>query len=191
MLYNESKIINYKFMYRNILPIVINGKGKSGKDTFVQLINNFCTFSESFKLYNLSTIDPIKEMAKIIGLDIYKKDEKDRKFLSDLKNLVTNYNDYSYNYVVDKIKNFSLDYKHIVFIHCREIEEIEKFKDKLNVITLLIKRNEQNDIKYGNDADDNVDNYDYDYIINNNSSLYSLEQEALGFADIISKYFSI
>lgn len=70
--------------------VIINGTGGSGKDTFVQ----FC--SKYNKVMNFSSIDKVKEIARLIGWD-GKKTEKDRKFLSDLKKLTTEYNDMAFN----------------------------------------------------------------------------------------------
>ena len=63
-------------MNKNI--IVINGTGGSGKDTFVEYVSKYA------KVYNFSSVDKVKEIAKLIGWTGTKTD-KDRKFLSDLK----------------------------------------------------------------------------------------------------------
>ena len=63
-------------MDKNI--IVINGTGGSGKDTFVEYVSKYA------KVYNFSSVDKVKEIAKLIGWTGTKTD-KDRKFLSDLK----------------------------------------------------------------------------------------------------------
>ena len=69
--------------------ILVNGAPGVGKTTF----ENFCLESRS-PIYILSTIDPIKKIASYVGWD-NKKTSKNRKFLSDLKDLMTEYNDYS------------------------------------------------------------------------------------------------
>ena len=69
------------------LVMVINGAGGVGKDTL-------CEFAmKHFKVMNISSITPIKELAALAGWD-GKKDDKSRKFLSDLKQLSVEYNDY-------------------------------------------------------------------------------------------------
>ena len=67
--------------------IVINGAGGVGKDTLCELA------SKHFKVYNVSSITPIKEIASMCGWR-GEKDDKARKFLSDLKRLTVEYNDY-------------------------------------------------------------------------------------------------
>jgi hypothetical protein len=193
MIYRTDNIEHYEFKHKkNILPIIINGKGGVGKDTFIKIIQNFFSYDEKYEYLNLSTIDQIKEIAASIGMTTYKNTEG-RKFLSDLKKLIVDYNsNYSYNYIMNKIAKFdttSLFKMHIFFIHCREINEIKMFKEKLNAITLLITRSEVDNIKFGNDSDDFVDNYDYDFIITNNSKLLKLQQTALAFVDIIQNIF--
>ena len=41
--------------------IVINGTGGSGKDTFVEYVSKYA------KVYNFSSVDKVKEIAKLIG----------------------------------------------------------------------------------------------------------------------------
>ena len=76
----------------------------------------------------------------------------------------------------------------IMFIHVREPEEIEKLKNNIpGTITLLVKRDLIGD--YGNESDDNVENYDYDVIFENNDTL---EKAKVNFnkliADLYDKY---
>ena len=59
--------------------IIINGTGGSGKDTFVEFVSKYS------KVFNFSSVDKVKEVARVIGWS-GTKSEKDRKFLSDLKN---------------------------------------------------------------------------------------------------------
>ena len=97
--------------------IIINGTGGCGKDTFVSLVSKYA------KVYNFSSIDAVKELATIIGWD-GTKSEKDRKFLSDLKRLTTEYNDFSFNSIKNAYEKFINSDNEIMFIHIREPEEI-------------------------------------------------------------------
>ena len=122
---------------------------------------------------NVSSIQPIKNLASIIGWN-GEKDNKSRKFLFDLKKLTTEYNDYALNYILNEQKSFLSGPEEIMFVHIREPEEIEKFvnKSKGKTITLLIKQREElKNKKFNNYADDNVENYDYDLIFENKYSL--------------------
>ena len=51
--------------------VIINGTGGSGKDTFVSFVSKYN------KVYNFSSIDKVKEIAKEVGWD-GGKTEKDR-----------------------------------------------------------------------------------------------------------------
>ena len=72
------------------VKIIINGCGGVGKDTFVDYCRIFANIT------NISSVDKIKEAAKILGWNGGKAEE-DRKFLSDLKLLSTGYNNFHMN----------------------------------------------------------------------------------------------
>ena len=154
--------------------IIINGTGGSGKDTFVE----FC--SKYGKVVNFSSIDKVKEIAKLIGWD-GQKTEKDRKFLSDLKKLTTKYNDMAFNSIKDMTIQFENSDNEMLFIHIREPEEISRAAETFNAKTLLVKRVGLANIET-NYSDANVDNYSYDYIIENNT-LEELDKIALNFVN--------
>ncbi len=159
--------------------IVINGTGGSGKDTFVSYCEKYCN------IYNFSSIDKIKEIATIMGWD-GGKTEKDRKFLADLKELATNYNDLPFNCIKEGINEFYDSNSDIMFIHIREPKEIKRVVDEYNALSLLIKRKNYELIK-SNTSDANVENYDYDYIIEN-ETLNKLDESAKKFvAELLSK----
>lgn len=145
---------------------VINGTGGSGKDTFVEFFRSFYP-----KTVNISTIDPVKAIARMCGWD-GSKTEKNRKFLSDLKDLLTEWNDVPFKDVKTKVESFG-ESEGYVFIHCREPKEIDKLKNEFNAKTILIKRFKENITS--NHADAEVDNYDYDYVVNNTGTLNDLK----------------
>ena len=139
--------------------VIINGTGGSGKNTFI----DFC--SRYAKVYDFSSVDKVKEIARAIGWN-GQKEEKDRKFLSDLKKLTTEYNDMAFNSIKDAVNKFYDSENEIMFIHIREPEEIERAVKTFSAYSLLIKRDGVQNIS-SNYSDANVDNYDYDYIIKN------------------------
>ena len=134
--------------------VIINGTGGSGKDTFVEYTSKYANIK------NYSSIDKVKEVAKVIGWD-GGKTEKDRKFLSDLKRLTTEYNDMAFNDIKKHYKEFLTTKEEIMFIHIREPEEIKRAADEFMAITLLIKREGLDNIS-SNYSDSEVDNYNYD-----------------------------
>ena len=80
---------------------ILNGSAQSGKDSFAQ---NICTLVGNYGKI-ISTIDPIKKMCEIGGWD-GKKTEEARRNLAKLKNFFTGWLDTSFNYTIDKIKEF-------------------------------------------------------------------------------------
>ncbi len=158
--------------------VVINGTGGSGKDTFVE----FC--QKYGKVKNFSSIDKVKEIATMIGWT-GKKEEKDRKFLSDLKKLTTDYNDMAFQSIKEEVSKFHHSDANILFIHIREPEEIQRVVDFYQAKTLLIKRVGLANIETNN-SDANVDCYSYDYVIEN-TTLKELDMKALEFIHDLNK----
>lgn len=156
---------------------IINGSGFVGKDTFVTLV------SESFdgSVMNFSSVDRVKAVAKSIGWN-GSKTEKDRKFLSDLKLLCTEYNNMPFNSMTEKVQEFINSNSQMLFLHIREPEEIEKAKTAFNAKTILVKRDAVKHIT-SNMADSNVFNYQYDIVIDNDSDLESFCKKAIQFVE--------
>ena len=157
----------------NKVAIVINGAGGVGKDTLCELA------AKHFKVMNISSITPIKEIAALCGWD-GTKDNKARKFLSDLKNICVEYNDYPTVWAKARYDEFlSSDYE-VFFVHIREPEEIAKFvkATDMNAKTLLVRGGKRmSKEKYGNISDDGVENYSYDYYFLNEDTLDVAEAE--------------
>lgn len=155
------------------VAIVINGAGGVGKDTLCELAAKY------FKVKNISSITPIKEVAALCGWD-GKKDNKARKFLSDLKNLCVEYNNYPTVWAKGQYDEFLLSDEDVMFVHIREPEEIEKFVNATDgeAKTLLVRGGKRmSNEKYGNASDDGVENYSYDYYFLNESTLDIAERE--------------
>lgn len=160
--------------------IIINGKAGTGKDTFVTMCRDVLGIT---KILNISTVDFVKEIAEHCGWD-RTKTPKNRKFLSDLKDLLTEWDDIPLKKVCQDVKTWqhiwiaSGEYdKAVVFIHCREPKEIKKLCKELstyNPITLLIRRDAAERVEQINHADNEVLNYEYDYVIPNNGTLSEL-----------------
>ena len=154
---------------------VINGSGGVGKDTLCEMA------SKRFKVYNVSSITPIKEIALSCGWDGEKTD-KARKFLSDLKLLTTEFNDFPTEWIYKRYLEFLDGEYELMFVHIREGAEIEKFVRKTDgeAKTLLIRGGERfaktRTGAYGNASDDLVENYNYDYYFVNDKSLEETEE---------------
>ena len=164
---------------------IINGSGGVGKDEFIRLVSNY--IYDECVVGNRSSVDKIKEIAKFIGWD-GSKTERNRKFLSDLKLLTTEYNDMPLNDMrnfADAFMNGEFNVSRMLFLHIREPEEIKKavneFKE-YNPKTILVKRDSVKHIT-SNMADENVFNYDYDIVIDNNGTLEDFVKKAKSFSD--------
>ena len=147
--------------------IIINGVGGCGKDTLIDLLK------EQYKVKNISSITPIKEIAKHAGWN-GEKTNKARKFLSDLKKLLTDFNELPQTYLLNEQEKFLLSDEDIMFVHIREPHEISKFVSltKCKTKTLLIlPREELKNKDYGNESDNNVYNYNYDLYFNSDKPL--------------------
>ncbi len=152
----------------NKLTIVINGRGGVGKDTLCDCAAQY------FRVRNISSITPIKEIARMHGWN-GEKDLRSRKFLSDLKQVFTDYNDLPNRYMLAQHEEFVASDEQILFVHIRESEQIAAFVKLMSsapVLTLLIRRNDEHAGEhYGNISDDEVESYPYDYYYDNNAPL--------------------
>lgn len=165
----------------NKLLIVINGMARSGKDTFCNFVRDY----SGHNTFIISSVDDVKEKAKTMGWDGVSKTEKDRKFLSDLKDLCTWYNDAPFNYIKEQIKYFYASiHKEIMFIHIREPQEIQKLKNEFPELKTLLITNKNVPNITTNSADASVYDYQYyDYIIKNDGTLNDLKEAALNFVN--------
>ena len=160
---------------------IVNGYPHSGKDTF----SNYCQLYLSAKgwdAHTISSVDFVKKIALKCGWDGQKRPE-DRKFLSDLKELLINWGDVPLKKVEEdseQIRKINEQRQGIlgtvIFVMVREPEEIKKFVHVLGAEAIFIER--KCDEKLSNDSDKNVENYDYDYYINNDNGLDLLAETA-------------
>lgn len=159
------------------VTIVINGVGGCGKDS---LINSL---SGTYKVHNKSSIDPVKEVASHCGWNGDKSD-KSRKFLSDLKQLMTDYNEFPLQFLLKEQQVFIDGDFDLMFVHIREPKEIEKFLQHslTKTVTLLITpRAELVGKVYGNASDDDVANYNYNLTFCNDKPLDVIVPEFIEF----------
>lgn len=169
--------------------IGVNGYPGCGKTTFENILKEklgeFCQIR--------SSIQCVKNIAALIGWS-GKKGEKDRKFLSDLKQLLTDYNDWPFNDIKGFKRIYEQEYgdfnvddnKAILLVDAREPEFLERLKNELGAINIFIENNRVTK-EHDNSSDSNVENYQYDYIIYNNGTLEDLNTRADEFINWIFK----
>ena len=153
-----------------------------GKDTL-------CSFAaQEYKVRNISSVDPIKELAKQAGWTGEKSDRA-RKMLSDLKRLFTEYNDLPLRYIREQYGQFLQSEEQVMFVHIREPEEIARFVETApgQIKTLLVTNSNRKTTLYGNVSDDNVTQYQYDAVYDN---CHSLEETQRIFMDFFHIWFA-
>lgn len=159
---------------------ILNGVGTSGKGTFVEFVGKY------IPTYKYSIVDLPKEAAKVLGWD-GGKTEKDRKFLSDIVDLSTEYNDCPFQDVLSIVTDFknNLIEDEVLFIDMRDPKDITRAVETFGAETVLIRNPNVGKIE-SNHADANVEKYEYDYIIENNGTLEQLDAMAKVFVrDVI------
>ena len=161
---------------------ITSGVGRSGKDTFCEFISKY------IPTYKYSIVDLPKEAAKILGWD-GGKTEKDRRFLSDIMDLSTDYNDAPFKDVLSLVTDFKnnkdFDEYDVLIIDMRDPKDIARAVETFGAGTILIRNPNVRKIE-SNHADRDVENYEYDYIIENDGTLEQLEKVAkLFICDVI------
>lgn len=161
---------------------IVNGKPRAGKDTFAQILNEY------MDVYKYSSVTKVKEIAKQCGWT-GAKEERDRKFLHELKMLTSAYSDMSYNDVIeeiDKFKKGELD-ADIFVVDVREPEDIDRLVKATKAFTIFIENNRVPSIT-SNAADANVENYRYDFVIQNNGTLEDFEGNIKLFMEVLMTF---
>ena len=169
--------------------VIVNGAPGSGKTSF----ENFCQEIMGDFCQIRSTIDLVKEIATIYAQWDGKKDLKSRKFLSDLKDLLTQFNDIPFKDIIrfrdvweDELDMYNVrEHPHVLFVDSREPEEITRFENELGAISVLIRRPQVEGEATSNHADAEVLNHDYTYEIENTGNLNDLRAAAETFLKLI------
>lgn len=170
-----------------IKVIVINGAGTSGKDTFIDLFTEVCSEQGDYEVFRYSSVDRVKHFALMMGWD-GNKDDKGRRFLSDIKDAMTRYDDDPFEYMqmrVKDIQNNSKSGNAFIFFHVREPIEIEKMVERLGATTLLIERPSVDKDSFTNHADKDVRDFSYDYIVYNKGTLTDFADSAKVFYNLL------
>lgn len=170
--------------------VIINGSGGVGKDLFCNY-TKIVLSSMNKEFFNYSTVDYVKESAMKLGWNGI-KDERGRKFLSNLKAAMIEYNDIPFkitcSFVDDFVKSYKSSYKTepdgIGFIHCREKKEIDKLVKALSAKKLLIVRDNMEAIT-SNPSDKSIMDIEYDFVIDNSGNEEDLLRIARFFVEAI------
>lgn len=160
----------------DIQYIIVGGFPRSGKSTFVSYCQEI--IGEQYAL-DVSTVDFVKWLASLSGWD-GTKTPKNRKFLSDLKQLLIEWDDVPYKEVIKTARNARADLDMYgitrtlyVFVQCREPDEIQKFVDRVGARTVFISRKDHE--KPTNESDIATRRYNYEATIFNDGDLDQLK----------------
>lgn len=173
----------------SIKYFIIGGFPQSGKSLFVEQCRQLLGYEWSM---DLSTIDLVKQLAIEAGWDGSKTPEN-RKFLSDLKQLLIKWRDVPYYHVIKRaesqyseMQSLGIKKDLFVFVQCREPTEIQKFVDRNNAYTIFIQRKEHE--APTNKSDIETTEYDYKYIIQNEGTIEDLKSAAKTFLSLIHAF---
>lgn len=178
VLYNSKKG-DETMVNMDKMVFIVNGKPRAGKDTFAEILNRYMV------VYKYSAVTKVKEIAKQCGWT-GAKEEKDRKFLHELKMLTSAYSDLPYRDVMDKIEKYRSGeiLADVFVVDVREPEEIERLRKATDAITIYIE-NENVPAITSNEADANVANYEYDFTIFNNGTIEEFEDNIMNFMEFL------
>lgn len=185
--------------------VIINGSGGCGKSTFVKLCEQVGIYGQSKEVGEIvvketSSIDYIRQIAKNeFGYNPANKNPKDRKMLSQIKEVLEEYSDLPTREVLTRILQIKAEYlgkittgfyrpnayHYVVFVNIREPQYIKKFikyieMENIETTTLLIK-NPNVELILSNNSDASVFDYAYAYEIDNDGTLTNLLQKAREF----------
>ena len=175
--------------------VVVNGRPESGKTTFeekcLELVRASSTFwfdeNKRVMVEMCSTVDFVKKIALECGWDGVKT-PRNRKFLSDLKDLLTEWDDVPFQKILERVEDLCFypnDF--LLFVDCREPAEIQKLKERLNATTVIVRRLGDEVNETSNHADANVFDYEYDYTVKNYGDLSDVVVECIGFLDYMKE----
>ena len=164
------------------LVFIVNGKPRAGKDTFAMILNRY------IDVYKYSAVTKVKEIATLCGWD-GQKEERDRKFLHELKMLTSEYSDMSHQDVVNEINKYrNGEIEADVFVvDVREPEDIKRLVEEVGAITVFIENDNVPAIT-SNAADANVENFEYDFVIPNNGTMKEFEDEIKLFMEFLMMF---
>lgn len=147
---------------------IINGYPGSGKTLFAEYCKEI--IREKIPLATIQTmsvINPIKEIALKLGWN-GEKDDKGRKFLADLKDLADKNYDFTHNYCREIFTHLNI--RDFIFIDMRSNYDIEWAVNNYKANTVFIERDIVKNNDYNNHADNEVENYKYQYYIKNSNN---------------------
>lgn len=166
---------------RNVIVFLISGKAEAGKDTMTKILLETFAFE---KPVHLAYATRVKEIARELGWD-GNKDEKGRALLQWLGDGVSQFNPTLWvDIIIEQIKKLHEENNSSIFIisDSRYKVEIERMKEVFGDSVIPIRVNRPNhkssltpeQLSHKSECD--LDDYPFDYEINNISNIATLER---------------
>ena len=161
---------------------ITNGSAGNGKDTFAEFLNKYIS------VFKYSSIDLVKEMFETVGISRDNKTEKKRKLWSDAKDMLTQYDDIPFKDITSIVTDFKSNKieAEVLLIDIREPEEIARAVETFGAQAIMVNNPNVEQVT-SNHADANVENYEYNYIIENDGTLEQLDKMAYFFCEQVIK----
>lgn len=163
--------------------VILGGYPTSGKDTFIDFCRRSKERNREWLVNDTSMVYDVKIIAEQCGWD-HTKTPKNRKFLSDLKDLLDEWGDFSFKKVYEYISGWAFilnddDYEEmIIFVVARQPEDIARLKEEYNATTVCIRRASAENGEKSNHADEHALDYEFDVVIENNGDMEELKERA-------------
>lgn len=162
------------------VAIVINGHPRSGKDTVCQIVIQRLQ-AYGWRGHSISSVDPIRDMFRGLGLPVDRKTPAERDLLAEVQSALNRYDWWAIKECARMVRARFCDESRrsiLCFVHIREPEAIQKFRELMTeqgieIYTLFVDRKDAERVS-SNAADARVENMTYDLTIDNNSTLHDL-----------------
>jgi len=162
--------------------IIVNGKPRAGKDTFIKMMSNALR-EQGIDVDTFSSIDPVRWMLTMAGLDLTAKTEADRKLLAVVGAELEEHCGFRTNRSYSQVEQFAAVHQRslgVFFLHMREPALIEKMRQMLHwadLTTVFIESDRAENVT-SNSADAGVQGMTYDHVLSNSGTLDDLREVA-------------
>ena len=182
--------------YKDLI-VVVNGRPRSGKDEFTNAFlraASLCGFDTHF----MSSIDPVRNMLRVAGVDVFGKTPEDRVCLAEIKESLERHSNFTTKALAKTYRNLCNpdNAKPFVFVtHIREPENIAKLQAYLGGYcsreqfrSVWIRRPGSDTTQHIHSSDKQTDTmFNYDYLVNNVEDVASLGRMAhQAFLDMVA-----
>jgi len=161
--------------------IIINGRAGVGKDSLIDFAKDY------FTVRSLSSVLKIKEAALMAGWS-GEYDNRGRQLLADIKMALVKYDPMIIaNWLRDEHNKFKAVEQDVMFVHIREADEIDKFKQLVpHAKAVLITRKSVQNIAVDT-SENTLGDYKWDFVFKNDDALAKSGKAFVKLIDTIRK----